>query len=380
MRVRFWVAALVLALCTTANAELQPERMFSRTLPAKPNPHWVFVNDLVFNHMEAGKSFLIDADSGQMLGMLSTGFFFESVILPSDYSAIYTAETYFSRGTRGERTDIVAVYNPTTLSPDSEVIIPPKQISVVPVAGHANLSTDDRFMALYNFTPAQSVSLVDVTTQKFLEEYETPGCAGVYTAGPRAFTMVCGNGSMLTLELGDDGKVASTSQSEPFFDPNEDIVDDKVARHGDIWFFFTMSGAVKPVDTSQGKPQFLPEWRLFDDSTTGWKLGGFQYATINPTTNELYVLVHEGGEWTHKDPGKNVWVYDLASKQRTRTIELEHIAFSIEVSNDAEPLLYTADAEHSGLHVYDAQTGQHLREIAEIGFSPVLLQAVPLIK
>ena len=159
-----------------------------------------------------------------------------------------------------------------------------------------------------------------------------------------------------------------------------DLVDDKVARIGDTWYFFTMTGTVKPVDMSQGTPKFLPEWALFGDDEKQWRAGGFQYATINPLANELYILVHEGGEWTHKNPGEDVWVYDLASGKKSRTLKLSHPALSIEVSQDAEPVLFTAYAEHPGVHVYDARSGKHLREIGEIGFSPILLQAVPVVK
>jgi methylamine dehydrogenase heavy chain len=90
----------------------------------------------------------------------------------------------------------------------------------------------------------------------------------------------------------------------------------------------------------------------------------------------LYVLVHRGGAYSHKDPGSDVWVYDLKAKTRTRMISLEHKATSIQVTGDSKPLLFTADAEHTGVHVYDALSGTHEREIAEVATTPVLFWAV----
>src|SRR5919112_1379943 len=51
------------------------------TLPAA-SPHWVWVNDVVFPHMTDGQALLIDGDSGRFLGMLSTGFGFNRIVLP----------------------------------------------------------------------------------------------------------------------------------------------------------------------------------------------------------------------------------------------------------------------------------------------------------
>lgn len=377
-RITFPLAALVLGLLTAgAHAELKPESTSTAKLPATQGKHWVWVNDLVFPAMESGRAMLVDGDSGQMLGMLSTGYFFQSIVLPSDYSAIYSPEIYLTRGTRGKREDVVAYYDTQTLTPTTEIDVPPKKVSAVGLAGHANLTTDDRFLAAYNFTPAQSVTMVDIRNKKFIEEVETPGCAQVYTAGKRAFNMVCGDGTMLTLKLDDTGKVTKTERSAAFFDPRADMLDDKPVRFGDTWLFVTMNNIVKPVDMSSGNPKFGEEWSLLDGTEPGWRAGGFQYLAVNEPANELYVLVHEGGKWTHKNPGKHVWVYDLATKKRTRTIALEEEATSISVSPDAEPLLYTAYAEHGGLHVYDAKTGTHKHHVSEVGISPIVLLPVP---
>ncbi len=72
----------------------------------------------------------------------------------------------------------------------------------------------------------------------------------------------------------------------------------------------------------------------------------------------------------------DVWVYDLKTKQRTRQISLAAPALSIQVTPDAKPLLFTADLEHSGVHVYDAATGAHKHHIEGVAVNPTLFWQV----
>ena len=376
MKHRLGIAIALWLFCQFVSAELAVETPSTATLP-EPTSHWVWLSDLTFIAMESGKAYLIDGDSGQMLGMLSTGTFYASALQDSAYTAIYSPEVYMSRGTRGERTDVIAIYDPRTLEAIDEIIIPPKRFSGVPVVGHSAISSDDKFIAVYNFTPAQSVSIVDVSNRKFLREVETPGCAEVFAAGPRAFNMICGDGTMLTLKLDDAGNV-EPEKSAQFFDPKTDLIDDKVARYGDKWAFFTRSGKVQMVDMSAGTPTFAEPWSLFSDEQLAdqWKLGGIQYATIHTASNSLYVLLHRGGQYTHKYPGEDVWVYDLTTKQRTRMLRLAHKATAIQVTQDDEPLLFTADAEHPGVHIYDARSGELRHSLDDMAVSPMLFWPV----
>src|SRR5665213_3289848 len=97
------------------------------TLPVPASKHWVWVNDFVFPHMSDGMAYLIDGDSGRYLGTLSTGYGFAHLLLSRDGKIIYSPETYFSRGTRGKRTDVVTLYDPGSLNVVGEIVIPPKR-------------------------------------------------------------------------------------------------------------------------------------------------------------------------------------------------------------------------------------------------------------
>src|SRR5690606_27435126 len=164
------IAAALLAACVAAGsaAQVQVDPLTRLELPEKPSPHWVWLNDVVFHHMADGKAFLLDGDRGTMLGMLSTGFSFNGVVLPRSGGPILSPETYFSRHTRGERTDVVTLYDLRTLDPIGEIPIPPKRSSNIPTLANAQLTDDDRFLLIYNFTPAQSVTVVDTRERKFL--------------------------------------------------------------------------------------------------------------------------------------------------------------------------------------------------------------------
>jgi methylamine dehydrogenase heavy chain len=83
--------------------------------------------------------------------------------------------------------------------------------------------------------------------------------------------------------------------------------------------------------------------------------------------------MHVGGEWSHKDPGTEVWVYDLATRKRERRIKLESPATSIAITQDANPVLFAIFIGAPKVDVYDPKSGKLLRSIGEIGFTPATL-------
>ena len=118
------------------------------TLAVPASKHWVWVNDFVFPHMADGMAYLVDGDTGRYLGTLSTGYSFAHLILSRDGKLIYSPETYFSRGTRGTRTDVVTLYDPRTLGVIGEIPIPPKRSSNMPMMANQVLTDDDRFLLI----------------------------------------------------------------------------------------------------------------------------------------------------------------------------------------------------------------------------------------
>ena len=358
----------------------------SPPLPADPqgviaslptaSPHWVWVNDFVFPHMADGQALLVDGDSGRFLGMLSTGFGFGRLVLSKDGKTIFSPETYFSRGTRGIRTDVVTMYDPAHLAPVGEIRIPPKRSSNMPMMGDAELTDDGRFLLIYNFTPAQSVTVVDASSHKLVGEIETAGCALVYPTGPRSFFSICADGSLLNVHLDGSGHALSRDRTGHLFDVAKDPVTEKGVRVGNTWQFVTYSGVMYPVQiTRDGGLTLGPKWPLLSaaDQAQQWRPGGLQQLAAHAGLNRLYSIMHRGGPQTHKDPGKEVWVYDLARHTRIQRIAMKNESGAIQVTHDAQPLLFSAFIESSTLDVYDATSGQYLRSVEHVGTTPTIL-------
>jgi methylamine dehydrogenase heavy chain len=327
--------------------------------------------------MADGKAFLLDGDRGAMLGMLSTGFGFNGLVLPRNAAAIFSPEIYYSRGTRGTRTDVVTIYDPRTLSPASEISIPPKRVNSTPMSSNSGLTDDDRFLLLYNFTPAQSVSVVDVAAKKLVGEIETAGCAQVYPTGPRGFFALCSDGTALQVTLDDAGRPKSKARSAKLFNPEIDPVTEKAVRDGNTWLFVSFSGLVIPVESGAGVPKAGAAWSLLDEPARkeSWKPGGEQHLSFHPGDRRLYSLMHTGGRDTHKDEGSEVWIYDVAGKRRVQRFELKNPATSIMVTKDPAPIVFAIFADEAQIDIYDGRSGRFLRSISDIGITPMTFTA-----
>lgn len=345
----------------------------SVTVLGKPSKHWVWVCDLVFPHMADGMAFLIDGDTGRYLGTLSTGWGFVRVLLPRDDKLIYSPEIYFSRGTRGKRTDVVTIYDARTLSPVKEIQIPPKRSANMPMMANAALTDDDRYLLVYNFTPAQSVTVVDMKSQTFVREVETPGCALIYPTGPRSFFSVCGDGALSLAQLDDSGNV-TVVRSTPVFSLGKDPVTEKAVRIGKIWYFVSFNGQIYPVNATGTHAAVEATWWLTSEAERkqGWRPGGLQQMAVDSHAH-LYAIMHRGGLETHKDPGKDVWVYDVATHKRVRQIALNNLASSIQLTSDDQPLLFSMFIDKPVLDIYDAADGRLLRSVDQLGTTPTLL-------
>ena len=374
VRVAAIVAFLGAIWSAPGSAQFRTDPLTVGQLPEQPGAHWVWANDIVFHHMVDGKAFLLDGDSGRMLGMLSTGFNFNGVVIGKG-AEILSPETYFARGTRGARTDVVTFYGARTLSPVGEVVIPPKRASTMPMLANTPLTDDSRFLLIYNFTPAQSVSVVDVPARKFVGEIEIPGCALIYPTGPRSFFSLCGDGTAMQVQLGDDGKAIKKNRTAKLVDPVNDPVTEKAVRDGNGWIFVTFTGMAVRIEAAGGSLRATEGWSLLDaaDRKASWRPGGLQHLSLHAATRRLYSLMHVGGDYSHKDPGTEVWVYDAGAKRRTQRIVLKAPATSIVVTRDAKPLMFTSFMGASSVNVYDAMSGKFLRSISEIGLTPTTL-------
>jgi hypothetical protein len=130
---------------------------------------------------------------------------------------------------------------------------------------------------------------------------------------------------------------------------------------------------------------------------------------VHDASGRLYSLVHRGEKDTHKEPGEEVWVYDLAKHARVLRVPLRNPGFTvygfpvdfwrtwlwpfdrlgqwaldtaapplvthIEVTQDDNPHLLTASQFSGAIGVYDAVNGVFLRRVMPTGWTTDLLVA-----
>jgi len=310
-------------------------------LPA-PGAHWAMVYSLAsLGSFTPSSVTIIDGDTRKVLGML-TGGLGSSFAMAPDHGAFYMADTFYSRGARGDRTDVVTIYDGKSLDPTGEVVIPAKRQLTAQDNATIGVTPDNNILLVANMTPATTATVVDLKNRKVLGEIEMSGCTETLVTGARQFVSLCGDGSMMTTDFDDKG--AATSQKRTgssFFDPEKDPVWALPAVIGNEAYFVSYHGTVYPVDLSTDPATPGKSWPLLssDEIAKNWRPGGVQQFSVHQKKSLLYILMHQGGEWTHKMPSTEVWVYDLKTQKRVRKITLKRMVDAIMTTQDDNPLL-----------------------------------------
>jgi methylamine dehydrogenase heavy chain len=188
----------------------------------------------------------------------------------------------------------------------------------MPMMADSELTDDGRFLLIYNFTPAQSVTVVDAHSRALVGEIETAGCALDFPTGPRSFFSICADGTLLNVHLDDTGHATTRERTGRMFDVATDPVTEKGVRNGDTWQFVSYGGVMYPIQVTPTGLTLGTKWPLLTaaEQAEHWRPGGLQQLAVHTGLNRLYSIMHRGGPETHKDPGKEVWVYDLAKHTR----------------------------------------------------------------
>ena len=373
MKSHLWRIALTALAAGTVSAQTFDIPGQSATLPA-PQADWVFIGPG-----------LIDAGADRFIGNVSlggSGLGAARVRVARDGSEIYAAESFRTRGNRGERTDAVTIFEPSALSVSGEVIIPPKIAPMSPVDGVTALTDDGRFLAVFNLTPAQSISIVDTTTREFVGEITTPGCSLVFGAGDLRYLMICSNGDLLNVELNSDGTERRKARVQGFFDPEQDPLRENGVRYRDQWIFVSFAGIAHTVDVS-GDPEFADSWPMLSgrDQRNDWHIAGRQNLAVHAGSGRLYSIVRQSEE-PLDDPadfdGHEIWVYDIERQERIDRFEAiperesagaggggigsttGDGANGIVVTQGLNPLLVTIGG--GGVSVRNATNGEYIHE------------------
>lgn len=365
------LVALGASAASVAAPPLKTETLSIEPVP-KPGPHWLYLVDAANSHMVDAKLVVYDADHKKIVAQLGAGSW-PGLAASPDRRYSYVITTYMSRGTRGYRTDVLEINDNSTFDKVGEVVLPPKHVQVVTASFDTSVSRDGKFAYVSNITPATSITVVDLQHRKVAGEIDTAGCVLSYPSGNRRVTALCESGRALTFTLNDAGKEISRQQSDAFIDVDKDPLYVNAQHLGDKYVFLSHHGMIRTADFSKGAGQFGPPWSLLSEPerTAGWRPGGNQPFALQEKTGRLYVAMHQGVDGSHKDPGTEIWVYDLARRTRIARWDLAALKVepitSIQVSQDDKPVVYgTGGAD---LIVLDAASGKLLQNEKQLGES-----------
>lgn len=379
---------LVAASPVLANASIEGEVSDVATL--KPNgPHRFFTGG--FRNPYFG---IFDADSGKMEGSIPAGYVANLAIAP-DNSHFLVSETYWTHGSRGQRQDLVTIWDAKTLTLVKEIPLPGRAL----VGGkiqNFQVSADGSKAYVYVMLPSSSVVWLDLGKQVVGGTVEIPGCALIFPWSASNFASLCADGSLAMVDVGGAGP-ATVTHSKPFFDGVNDpiyensFIDPPTGKA----LFLSYSGLVYPAklgpDAIIEKPWSIQQAAGFARAGTGvqelaWRPGGGQPAAYHKASGRLFVLMHMGTFWTHKQGGTEVWVLDTNARKLLKRIPLQPIPTSglasdrpplygtIGVSQDSgKPLIYLVSDEGGGDVVMDAGTGEILRKVEHAGGDSVLV-------
>ena len=336
-------------------------------------PHWVYVYDEAFNNEIDARVHVFDGDTFRRLGQIDAGFT-PGFNLSPDGKTTVVATTYFSRGSRGTRTDVVEFTDNNTLAITQEIVLPAKRAQTLPSYFNIGYSTDSHFLYVAYITPAASFGVLDPDRKSVLSEIDTAGCVLVIPSGPNRVSSVCESGRLLTVTLNPQGQEASRALSEPFFNPDTDPVFVQGIPTAKGYAFLSFLGEVHEVDFSGPQPAFRPTWSLVSATERGiWRPGGVQVGAIHRTKERLFVPMHRGGEGSHKEGGTEIWVFDLKTHARLARWPLQPYKLSpvvaLQVSQDETPVLFAATSA-AELAVFDARTAQLKHVEQHLGQTP----------
>ena len=367
--------SLAISTGSLAAPPLPAEHLTVESLPPN-NAHRIYVVDDAFLNEIDARVHLFDGDTYRRLGQIDAGFS-PGFNLSPDGKTTVVSTTYFSRGSRGTRTDVVEFTDNTNLSVTHEIVLPSKRAMTLPTYFNLAYSADSHFLTCLMSHRLPLLEFSIPRTTSVLSEIDTAGCVLVIPSGPNRVSSLCESGRLLTVTLDAHGHEASRALSDVFFDPDRDPVFVQGVPMTGGYAFISFLGEVHEVDFSGAQPAFGKPWSLLSAAEKGqWRPGGMQVGAIHRQSGKLFVPMHRGGEGSHKDGGTEIWVFDMKSHQRVARWPASPLKLSpivaIQVSQDDAPILFAA-TDHADVAVLDALTGQLRHVEKQLGQTPWVL-------
>jgi methylamine dehydrogenase heavy chain len=355
-----------------------PEESMINTAPA-PKRSWFFVQR---GFVVPGTA-IYDTTNGKYIAQVETPMLGDMAIDPAG-KHYYVAETDWSRRLHGTRQDFISVYDSATLKLEGDIDIPGRIL----VGGREHnfiVSADGKMAYVYNFSPVSSVNIVDLTKRKFVKSFELPGCADLILNPGVGLAALCSDGSIASINL--TGAKEEITRSDPFFGATTDPIFDNVqydkAKNEVVMLSYTglvytaKLGAKITVST----PFSLQEAAGVRKGDTkpldvNWFPGGGQPIALHRASGHLFVLMHSGEYWSHKDSGTEIWELDMATHKVVKRLSVEGHPSVLNVTQEANPkLIVVAENEGNGAgsgfagtaQVIDPATGEIKQSIKNAG-------------
>lgn len=334
-----------------------------------PKPGWFYVRG---GWGSAGSS-IFDAGTGKMVGMVSTSRDSDLAIDP-DGKFYYVAETMWTKVNRGTRMDFISVYDSKTLKLLTEIPTPGRLI----VGGFNTnflLSDDGKTAYDYNFDPASSVNIIDMAKRKFVRAIELPGCASLIPNPGVGFSALCADGTLATVAV--KGATQEITRSAEFFDAAADPIYSNVAydRKKKMAVLLSYTGQVRtvamgaaPVVSAPLSIQEAGGMRAADVKPldVAWYPGGMQPMALHRPSGTVWVLMHKGEYWSHKEGAEEIWGLDLAAKKLIKRIPVKGHPRNIEITQDDAAMIMVNGMENNAT-IIDSKTGEVKHEIENAG-------------
>lgn len=376
-------AGVLASLLTVGMAFAQTGGQSAQPLPAdepvilnapKPDTRRVYVQDPA--HFAAiTQQFVIDADKGRVIGMTDGGFLAHP-LAAEDGSLFAQVSTVFSRVARGNRTDYVEVFDSETFQPVADIELPHEahRFLIGTYQWMNALTPDNKKVLYYQFSPAPAVGIVDLTEKKFERLIETPDCYHIFPVSPTVFYTNCRDGSLARVNFA-DGKSEITN-TRVFHTEDELLINHPAfsLRSGRlVWPTYT--GRIHQVDLGADDAKFREPIEALTEAerADNWRPGGWQQTAYHRKLDRIYLLVDQRDQWRHKTASRFVVVLNAQTGERIKKIELGHEIDSINVSQDDDPLLYALSAGDQTLYIFNADSGEELRKVDQLGRGPQII-------
>ena len=307
-------------------------------------------------------------------GMFNQAYWPNFAVSP-DGAELYAVDTYWEKHTRGRRSDYIVVRDARTLDVKEDIPLPTGRLLIVSKKFNFDVTPDGHYGLTYSLAPSTAVTVTDLKARKPVGSIPIPGCGLIFAQAPNRFSSLCADGSIATVTFDESAK-GSIKRADKVFDAKNDPAFEHSAwdKKHQMLYLITYAGDVVPVSLAGSRPLPPPNGpsrRRSSASPAGGRAAG-RSVTFTLANRRLYVLMHQGRPWTHKNSGTEVWEFDAATGKRLQRIKLTEPAQTVAVSADDSPLVYViTDSER--IAAYRVGTGKLLYRTAPLGFTPQLL-------